>query len=227
MNSNDSGVFLTVRGKYLASTLEACRTIHNDTAGSAPGIAAARALGDLSHKVYAPLPGPSSSTSVGEVLFLDWWQDPKGLMDFFANENVQMQGKKLFTSRDASVWMPARGAFSYQLPAAAGRNERFLGMIRGPIASPEAAIAIFRAADVKAQRAARARGLLSHELFVRLNAPGDTSPPQLLGVDVWCDLKGMAEHYADPAEMAALSGAFTGAPDPTTWQQAPGQWSEW
>ena len=224
---NESGVFLTVRGKYLAPNLEACRLIHNETAGSAPGIAAARSLGDLSHKVYAPQPGPSSSAKVGEVLFIDWWQDPKGLMDFFANENVQMQGTKLFTSRDATVWMPAKGSFSYALPAAAGKNERFVGMVRGPIESPDAALEIFRAADMKAQRAARARGLLSHELFIKMNPPGDSSPLELLGVDVWCDAKGMGEHYSDPNEMKALMGAFAGAPDATTWEQAPGLWAEW
>lgn len=225
--ANESGVFLTVRGKYLAASLDACRVIHNETAGSAPGMAAARALGDLSHKVYAPLASPSSTAKTGEVLFIDWWQDAKGLMDFFANENVQMQGTKLFTSRDATVWMPAKGSFSYVLPAAAGKNERFVGMVRGPIKSPDAAIEIFRAADMKAQRAARARGLVSHELFIKMNPPGDSSPLELLGVDVWCDAKGMGEHYSDPEEMKALSGAFAGAPDPTTWQQAPGQWSEW
>jgi hypothetical protein len=221
------GVFLTVRGKYVPETLEACRVVHNETAGSAPGIAAARSLGDLSHKVYAPLPSPQSSAKTGEVLFVDWWQDPKGLMDFFANENVQMQGTKLFHSRDATVWMPAKGSFSYALPAAAGKNDRFVGMVRGPIASPDAAIEIFRNADQKAQRTARARGLLSHEIFIKMSPPGDTSPLELLGVDVWCDGKGMGEHYSDPNEMKALSGAFTGAPDATTWQQAPGQWSEW
>jgi len=113
------------------------------------------------------------------------------------------------------------------LPAAAGKNERYVGMIRGPIKSPEAALKIFRAADTRAQRAARARGLLSHELFIKLNGPGDTSPAELLGLDVWCDPKGMGEHYSDPAEMKALEGAFAGQPDPTVWQQAPGQWSEW
>src|SRR3984957_12416232 len=122
--SNDSGILLTVRGKYIPTSLEACRTLHNDTAGSSQGIAAARGLGDLSHKVYAPMPGPNSSAKDGEVLFIDWWQDPKGLMDFFANENVQMQGAKLFSSRDATVWMPAKGAFSYSLPAAGGNNDR-------------------------------------------------------------------------------------------------------
>ena len=62
--------------------------LHNDTAGSQAGIAAARALGDLSHKVYAPVVMPQSGAKEGEVLFMDWWQDPKGLMDFFANENT-------------------------------------------------------------------------------------------------------------------------------------------
>lgn len=222
-----TAVFLTVRGKYLAPSLDACRVIHNDTAGSQAGIAAARALGDLSHKVYAPLPSPQSSAKDGEVLFLDWWQNPRGLMDFFANEEVQMQGTKLFTSRDATVWMPARGAFTYNLPAAAGRNERYVGMIRGVIDSPEKAITIFRTADLKAQRAARARGLLSHELFIKLNPPGVTAPLELLGVDIWCDARGMAEHYGDPTEMKAVAGAFTAAPDATVWAQAPGAWSEW
>ena len=220
-------VVLTVRGKYLPSNLEGARVLHNDTAGSPQGVAAARSLGDLSHKVYAPLPIPNGAAKEGEVLFMDWWQDPKGLMDFFSNKNVQEQGGKLFSARDASVWMPAKGSFSYALPAAAGKNERYLGMIRGQIKSPEAAIAIFRAADLKAQRAARARGLLSHELFIKLNAPGDNAPLELLGIDVWCDAKGMGEHYSDPNEMKAIEGAFAGKPDATVWQQAAGQWSEW
>jgi hypothetical protein len=221
------GVFLTVRGTYIPKNLESCRVLHNDTAGSPAGIAAARSLGDLSHKVFGPLAGPTSSAKEGEVLFCDWWQDAKGLMDFFMNENVQMQGTKLFTARTPTVWMPAKGSFSYSLPAAAGRNERYLGMIRGPVASPEKAIEIFAKADAPAQRAARARGLLSHELFIKLNPPGDTSPLELLGVDVWSDAKGMAEHYSQPGEMKALEGAFSGAPDVSVWQQAAGSWSEW
>ena len=220
-------VLLTVRGTYTPPTLEACRVLHNETAGSEPGIAAARGLGDLSHKVYGPMPGPNSSAKAGEVLFIDWWQDPKGLMDFFMNENVQKQGARLFASRDATVWMPAQGAFIYNLPAPAGKNERFVGMVRGPVKDPAAAIELFRGVDTKAQRAARVRGLLSHELFIKMNPPGDTSPLELLGLDVWCDLKGMGEHYSDPNEMAALGGAFAGRPDPTTWEQAPGHWSEW
>ena len=123
--------------------------------------------------------------------------------------------------------MPAKGAFTYNLQAAASKPERYVGLIRGPITSPEAAIAIIRAADQKAQRTARARGLLSHELFIKLNAPGDKAPLELLGVDLWCDAKGMGEHYSDPNEMKALEGAFSGAPTASVWQQAPRLWSEW
>lgn len=225
--SNDSAVFLTVRGKCLPPSLEEMRVIHNETAGSVPGIAAARSLGDLSHKVYAPVPAPNTSAKAGELMFFDWWQDAQGIMDFFANENVVQQGVKLFSAREPTIWMPAKGAFTYVLPAAAHRPERYVGMIRGPITNPEATLAIFRKADQKAQRTARARGLLSHELFIKLQAPGDKGPLELLGVDIWCDAKGMGEHYSDPAEMKALDGAFSGAPDASTWVQAPGHWSEW
>jgi len=226
-NELEQGILLTVRGTYSPPSIEACRVLHNDTAGSAQGIAAARSLGDLSHKVFAPVPGSNSSAKAGEVLFLDWWQDPKGLMDFFSNPHVQEQGGKLFSSRDASVWMPARGAFTYHLPSPASKNDRYVGMVRGQIRSPEETLKIFRAADTKAQRVARTRGILSHELFIKLNAPGDTSPLELLGLDVWYDAKGMAEHYSSPDEMSALSGAFAGRPDATVWSQVPGQWSEW
>ena len=41
MSTDASPVFLTVRGQYLPSTLEGLRVLHNDTAGSQAGIAAA------------------------------------------------------------------------------------------------------------------------------------------------------------------------------------------
>jgi hypothetical protein len=42
----------TLRGKVNTPTVAYARELHNKTAGSADGIAAARALGDLSHNVY-------------------------------------------------------------------------------------------------------------------------------------------------------------------------------
>lgn len=224
----DTHIVLTVRGTLVPATLEAARVLHNETAGSEAGKAAARSLGDLSHKVFAPNPGSKQSDAkAGELLFIDVWQDPKGLMDFFSNPQVQEQGAHLFSSRDATVWMPAIGAFSYSLPAPMGKNDRFVGLIRGPIASPEQAIEIFRNVDLKAQRDARRRGLLSHEVFIKMSAPGDGSPLELLGLDVWCDEAGMGEHYGDQTHMAGLGAAFAGAPQASVWEQGTGHWSEW
>jgi hypothetical protein len=209
-------------------TLEEMRVLHNQTAGSPQGIASARGLGDLSHLVYAPLLASQQSTAkAGELLFLDVWVDPKGIMDFFSNEQVQQLSGKLFSSRDATVWMPAAGSFSYHLQAPRSKPGRFVGMIRGPIESPDRAIATFRDVDINAQRDARRRGLISHEIFIKLTPPGSSGPLELLGLDVWCDRDGMTEHYNDPTHMKALGGAFSGPPTPTAWEAAAGDWSEW
>jgi hypothetical protein len=224
----ESAVLLTVRGRYMPESLEAMRVLHNETAGSAQGIAAARSLGDLSHNVFAPSSqAKQSGANSGELLFLDWWDSPKGIMDFFTNPQVQEQGAKLFSSRDATVWMPARGSSSYCLPAPKAKTVRYVGVVRGPITSPEQAIGVFADVDVKAQRDARRRGIVSHELFVKLPMPGDSSPAELLGVDVWCDFDGLTEHYADATHMLGLGGAFAGKPQTSVWEQANGMWSEW
>jgi hypothetical protein len=224
----DWPVLLTVRGTTVPKTLEEMRVVHNQTAGSPEGIAAARALGDLSHMVYAPsLASKQSTAKAGELLFLDTWVNAKGIMTFFSNEQVVQQGAKLFSARDATVWMPAAGSFSYHLPAPRTKSDRYIGMIRGPIESPEKAIDVFRSVDIDAQQDARRRGLLSHEIFIKLTPPNTAAPLELLGLDVWCDFAGMSEHYNDETHMRGLSHAFSGRPEPTTWEQAPGQWSEW
>ena len=112
MKNQEAPVMLTVRGKFVPSTVENARVLHNDTAGSAQGIAAARALGDLSHNVFVPGAGAPS----GELLFLDTWVDVQGIMEFFSNPHVQQQGGNMFSARDASVWMPARGGFRSTCP---------------------------------------------------------------------------------------------------------------
>src|SRR5450432_1951177 len=180
-------VLLTVRGKTIPKTLEEMRVLHNQTAGSPPGIAAARSFGDLSHKALSPcLRSPHAGAEAGELLFLDVWLHPRGIMDFFSNEQVIQQGTKLFSSRDSNIWMRAEGSYSYALPAPMGKSERFVGLVRGPISSAEKAIEIFSAVDRKAQPDARRRGLLSHEIFIKLKPPGDSSPIELLGLDHWC-----------------------------------------
>jgi len=113
-------------------------TLHNSTAGSEQGIAAARSLGDLSHNVYAPsLRSERAGAKEGELLFIDWWDSPKGIMDFFSNPQVQQQGGKLFSERDATLWMPASGSSSYHLYAPKSKPERYVGIVRGMVKSPE------------------------------------------------------------------------------------------
>jgi quinol monooxygenase YgiN len=214
-------VTLTVRGTTVR-TGDAMRTLHNETAGSPQGIAAARSLGDLSHKVYSPLGGDARPN---ELLFLDVWIDPAGIQKFFSHPDVAAQGAQLFEHKDPTVWMPARGAYSYALPAPRDKHDRFVGLVRGPIASPEQALEIFRGGDRNAIADARKRGLLSHELFIKLGPPG--APHELLGLDIWYDRAGMDAHYDDATHMAGLAKAFAGKPSASTWQQAQGGWSEW
>lgn len=220
---SETHVVLTMRGTLVPRDLEAARALHNETAGSVPGMTAARALGDLSHQVYAP--GPGSAPAAGELLFVDRWVEAEGIMKFFANPEVQGQADRLFSERDATVWMPARGSYSYALPAPRSKPGRWLGMVRGPIASAEQAIEVFAAVDRGGQRDARRRGLVSHEIFIELARPGD--PLELLGLDLWCDAEGMAEHYADATHMRGLGSAFAGAPRTSVWEQPRGEWSEW
>src|SRR5215470_3654184 len=98
-----STFLLTVRGKTIPATLEATRKLHNDTAGAPPSVAGARALGDLSHNVFAPV----SDELGGELLFIDFWNSMAGLGQFFSDKQVQEAAGQLFSSRDATVWAKA------------------------------------------------------------------------------------------------------------------------
>jgi hypothetical protein len=222
-NSNESLVFLTVRGALVAKGAEAACRVHNETAGSPDGIAAARELGDLSHKVFWPVPGLGAKE--GELLFLDWWKNAEGLGTFFADPRVHGMASKLFSERDGVVWMPARGAFGFELPAPASKPDRYLGVVRGAIENPEHAVSVFRSILEPKLSDARRRGQLSHQLFVKMPMPGAPPTLELLGVDLWCDPKGMQEHYG---EIAGYEKAFSASPDASVWQQASGGvWSEW
>jgi hypothetical protein len=225
-SSTDTPVLLVVRGTLVPRDLEAARVLHNETAGSVPGMNAARALGDLSHQVYSPGPGTKQSNArPGEVLFVDRWVDADGIMKFFSAPQVQEQAGRLFSDRDASLWMPAREAFTYALPAPRNKPNRWVGMVRGPIASAEHAIAAFAEVDRGAQRDARRRGMVSHEVFIKLARPGD--PLELLALDLWCDVDGMIEHYSDAEHMRGLSPAFSGTTAASAWEQPKGDWNEW
>jgi hypothetical protein len=224
MTINASLVLLTVRGTLVPSSLEAACKLHNETAGSAQGIAAARALGDLSHKVYSPVT-KAPGTKEGELLFIDTWQTPQGIGQFFGNEHVQTQAKAMFAQKDATIWMPAKNAFGFDLPAPANKNERYVGIVRGPVKSPDVAIEAFRGALEKSIVDARWRGQLSHQVYFKIPMPGEPDVRELLGVDVWYDAQGMQEHYKT---LSGFEKAFAGAPSMSVWEAATGGvWSEW
>jgi hypothetical protein len=227
MSQVQEPVVLTVRGTLVPATLESARTLHNDTAGSPPGIAAARSLGDLSHKVYSPCAAGAkmSDAKPGELLFLDVWTDPAGIQTFFSNPQVAEQATKLFKSKEPTVWMPARGAATFHLPAPMSQSGRYVGVIRGQVKSPEEAIAGFRDANTKFIRDARQSGQLSHDLFFKLGPPNE--PAELLGIDHWYNLEGMLAYYGNMEHMGPVMPVFSGRPAASIWEQAPGQWSEW
>ena len=60
----------------------------------------ARSFGDLSHAVYVPADHTSGAPK--EMLFIDYWNSPQGLMQFFSNEQVQQGGKLVFASATMS-----------------------------------------------------------------------------------------------------------------------------
>jgi hypothetical protein len=219
--ANDN-ILLTVRGTPIAADLEATRVLHNETAGSPQGIAAARSLGDLSHMVYMPVADRGAAPN--ELLFIDFWETAKGIGDFFANPMVQQQGAKLFASKEPTLWMQARGGFSFDMPAPSQAAGRYVGMIRVPVTTPEAAVATFAAVGARNLRDARRRGQMSHQILFKLAAPNE--PAELLGLDLWSSLDGLGEHYrAD--HMKELGSVFAGKPITSVWQQAAGKWSEW
>jgi hypothetical protein len=224
MPTNESLVFLTVRGTLLVKAPEAACKLHNETAGSPEGIAAARALGDLSHKVYLPMPGVPG-TQDGELLFLDFWTSAEAIAKFFSDPRVHAMASKLFSEREGVVWTAARAAFSFHLPPPMARPDRYLGLIRGVVDSTDTAIEAFRAALAPKLGDARRRGQISHELFVRVPMPGQPAQSEIIGIDHWCDASGMEEHYSG---VQTVYEAFVGKPQTSVWQQAyGGVWSEW
>jgi hypothetical protein len=215
----------TVKGPMAAKDLEGGRVAHNMAAGSDQGVAAARSFSDLSHAVYVPV--KPNGGGAGELLIIDYWSNPSGIGTFFSDPQVQKGGSMVYRDREAVIWERTPGLPHFSLPAPSGKNERFVGIARGPIASREKAETILTEALRKRANIARAKGLMSREWFFRLGRPGEKPPLAAIGIDVWFDAAGMQEVYSDPAEMAVLEGLFTGAPETSVWKKPEGAWVEW
>jgi len=217
---------LSIRGVLAPKTLEAARKAHNETAGAPANVAAARSLGDLSHMVYVPT-HPHDAAGAGEFLILDLWNNLDGLNQFFANPHVQEQGGRIFASRDPVVWLPAEGFYRYHFPAPYGKNERIVGVVRGPVRSQAEAMAVHNNIVASQVNQARKAGNLSHEAYFRLAAPGSPEPLEFFAVDVWMNAEAMGEYYKDPEFLRGFQDLFAGEPSASTWVHPAGDWVEW
>jgi hypothetical protein len=216
---------LSIRGTLAPTSLEQARQIHNMTAGNPQGVEGAKSLGDLSHMVHIPVGSTGDSTS--EFLILDQWNSLEGLNTFFADKQVQDGGGMIFTNRDPVVWMPAEGFTSFHFPSPAEKKERIVGIVRGTVKSHDEARMVHNEMIANTVNASRRAGIVSHEMYFRVAAPGSPEGLELFGVDVWHDLAGMGAYYADPAMMEGLSKLFAEQPDGTTWVRPAGEWIEW
>lgn len=221
----NNGIYLlAIRGTLNQSTLDEVRNIHNETAGNPHGVAAARALGDLSHNVYVPL--TDAPTAASELLILDTWTSVEGLGKFFADPQVQAGGGMIFKDRDPVVWQQSemRG---FVHPTPKDKTDRFVGVIRGTVKSRDGARAAFNSLVDKTINASRMLGHVSHQMYWRLTPPNEAPSLELIGIDIWQDADGMNKFYSDRTNAAAAYDVFASAPATSIWKQPQGAWVEW
>jgi hypothetical protein len=212
---------LTVLGTPTTGDPAKAKDLHNATAGDPGGVAAAKALGDLSHNVYVP-----GSEGDGRLLFLDTWNNPAGVGQFFSDHQVIEGGNALFAEREAVLWMPATGFGSYRLPVPSGRTVGAIGIMRAPVRNFEDAAGAFFADSSRKINPSRQLGIIAHELWVPMPMGDGTPATEVLGVDYWLETDGMNEWYAQ-AEYDEVGAVFTGAPATNWWTPAGTEWVEW
>ena len=229
MNDQLTLYLLTIRGTLSPDTLEAARKVHNQTAGDPAGVAAAKSLGDVSHMVYVPMEhdGHAKTEGAGEFLIMDLWYSMEGLNTFFADKQVQQGGDMIFSQRDPVVWAPAEGFTSFHIPAPFGNNDRIVAIVRGTVNSKEEAKKLHDTAMTKTISKARKLGLLSHEAYFRMAAPGSPEALEFLGVDVWMRGEGMGDFYGDEDFLAGFNHLFTSEAADSVWVHPKGDWVEW
>jgi hypothetical protein len=223
-DQNHTIYLLTIPGRLAPASLDAARQIHNDTAGAQANVAAARSLGDLSHMVFVPVEADDHHAN---FLIMDLWNRLEGLNTFFADPHVQEGGGMIFSQREPVVWLPAPGFVSYHIPAPSGKNERFVGVVRGMLRSVEEACEVHNRLVGGGVNQARAAGNLTHEAYLRLAPPGAPEGLEFCAVDTWFDLASMGQYYNQPGFMENLVQMFAGEPSATIWTHPAGQWVEW
>ena len=228
MNDQLSLYLLTIRCTLAPENLEAARKVHNQTAGAPANVAAAQSLGDVSHMVYIPMEhdGHAKTKGAGEFLIMDLWNSMEGLNNFFADPHVQEGGGMIFSDRDPVVWAPAQGFAGFHIPAPFGKNDRIVTSVRGMLKSKEDAQKVHNATTAKTLGKARQAGMLSHEAYLRMAAPGSPEALEFFAVDVWSGPEGMG-FYEDPDFLVGFDHLFAAEANTGVWIHPAGQWSEW
>ena len=215
-------VLFTNTGITRAATADEARRIHNATAGDLAGVAAAQSLGDLSHLVYAP-----AGEWTGELIFVDQWMSAQGIEQFFADPQVQAGGAQIFASYDPVIWRAADGFHAYHISAPLGQHDRTVAMLRATVNSLDQAREAMNGTWQNRVLAAHRNGLQSHEIYVRLAAPGTPEALEILGVDTWSTPDGLSTVYDDPTFKQALYSMFAGPPKTWMLRRPAGEWIEW
>ncbi len=217
---------LTVMGKVKPCSVADTCTLHNQTAGDPGGVAAAKSLGDMSHMTFMPLTAATNFT--GDLLFMDIWNNVEGLNQFFSDPQVQGGADIMFASRDAVLWGRLDNFLHFQFPAPTGHNTRIIGLVRGFVKSLDEAEGIHNDAISKMVNRSRTAGIISHEFYVRMAAPGSPEALEVLGVDVWMNADSMMKHYMSPEfQQSGLYKIFASKPASSTWVHPDGGWVEW
>jgi hypothetical protein len=212
---------LTVRGTPTTDAVEVARDLHNATAGDPNSVAGAKSLGDLSHNVFRP-------AEQGELrlMFIDSWNSPSGVGQFFGNPQVAEAADKLFAERQATLWAPAPGFGSYTLPVPSGRSVAGVGYLRVPLTSLDDAGPAFHAHAAAGINRARMAGQVAHQMWLPVPMPGAEPTVEVLGIDYWLDVSQMIDYY-NRGDFSQVAPVFAAAPESDTWRSAGADWVEW
>ena len=220
-DASASLLLLTVRGRAAVATLYQARELHTARGGAPASVAGARALGDLSHNVFAGIDHPD------EIMFIDVWNSASGLGTFFGIPAVQESAGRLFAERDAVVWSASRGFGDFFLPTVAGSSVQGVGILRATVTSVEKAADAFHAYASETINVGRMHGQASHSTWLGAAGPGGQPSTEGGGVDTWTDVAQMNAFYALGLGYDHLGPVFAGEPKTSIWQAAEGHWVEW
>lgn len=80
---------------------------------------------------------------------------------------------------------------------------------------------------VKSVNKARRLGMLSHEAYFRMAAPGSPEALEYFQVDTWMSGEGMGAYYSDEDFLASFNNFFTAEAVDSVWVHPKGDWVEW